>query len=207
VKVGGLVKTSLNDFPGRVAAVVFTQGCNLRCPFCHNGGLLPGEASDSLDEAALWAWLARRRGVLGGLVISGGEPTLQRDLADFIRRARDLGYAIKLDTNGTRPEVLAALLAEDLLDYVAMDIKAPWPDYARLCGVDVDVARVRRSVALLAMSGVAHEFRTTVVPALMDLSDVAVIRAALPKGSRHRVQAFVPDHALDPALREAVQAG
>lgn len=204
MKIGGLVRFSLSDFPGHVAAVVFTQGCNLRCPFCHNGGLLPRDAADLTPEDEVWAFLDARRARLGGVVVSGGEPTLQPDLPAFLRRVKALGLAVKLDTNGTRPDVLARILDEGLVDYVAMDMKAPLDRYADLAGVPVDVAKIRRSIDLIARSGVAHQFRTTVVPALLTDADVAAIRAALPADSPHVTQAFRADLALDPALRTEV---
>lgn len=206
MKIGGYVPVSLCDYPGRVSAVVFTQGCNFRCPFCHNGHLL---ATTPAADARLWeepevlARLAERRNRLGGVVVSGGEPTLQPDLADFIRRVRSLGLAVKLDTNGSRPQVLADLLAAGLLDYVAMDIKAPWARYTRLTRVSRMAVAVRRSVRILSASGVPHEFRTTRVEALLSAADCAALTEQLPPGSRHKWQIFRPEHALDPALRSS----
>ena len=201
--IGGLERFSLSDFPGRSAAVVFTQGCNFRCPFCHNGGLLPLTTSDAaaIPTDEVLEFLATRRGKLDGVVVSGGEPTLQPDLADFLRSARALGFLTKLDTNGSRPETLRALLRAGLLDFVAMDLKAPLALYPRLAGVAVDVAAVAASIALIVESGVAHEFRTTVVNALLGPADVEAVRALVPTGSTWRAQAFRPEHAYDAALR------
>ena len=202
MKIGGLMTFTLNDYPGKVAAIVFTQGCNFRCPFCHNGDLLDAEPGPHVvSEDALFEFLESRRGRLDGLVISGGEPTLQPDLADFIRRVREFGYAVKLDTNGSRPRVVRELLEAGLLDFVAMDVKAPLHAYERLTGVSVAQDRIAESIRLIAASGVAHEFRTTVVEALLSKEDVEEIQGAIPSGSPHRLQTFRPEHALDPALR------
>lgn len=203
MKIGGLVRFSLNDYPGRVAAVVFTQGCNFRCPFCHNAGLLPRAAGDSqsLAEQDVLQFCNERVGKLDGIVISGGEPTLQPDLPRFISAVRKLGFAIKLDTNGSRPDVVAALLDEHLLDFVAMDVKAPLSNYARLAGAPVDVDAIRRSIRIIAAADIPHEFRTTHVESLLSSDALRLIRAALPPASPHRVQRFDPQLALDPTLR------
>ncbi len=206
MKIGGLMPLSLSDFPGRVAAVIFTQGCNFRCPFCHNGNLIPmdREPGDLLREEEIFSLLAARCGKLGGVVISGGEPTLQPDLPDFLLALKELGYAIKLDTNGSRPEVLARVLP--LVDYVAMDLKAPLPCYARLAGVAVAPKKIRQSIELLAASGVEHEFRTTAVEPLLDQRDLDEIFALVPVGSKYRVQPFRPENALAEWLRTAAPA-
>ena len=140
MRIGGFVPVSLCDYPCRVAAVVFTQGCNFRCPFCHNGHLVGCEGAALLDEAAVLAQLAERRNRLGGVVVTGGEPTLQGDLPQFLHALKQLGLAVKLDTNGSQPDVLQALLADRLVDYVAMDLKAPWARYDRLAGLACDPA-------------------------------------------------------------------
>jgi pyruvate formate lyase activating enzyme len=201
--IGGFEPLTLSDYPGEIAAVVFTQGCNFRCPFCHNGSLLPAspKGGPSWDEQEVLEMLARRRGKLGGVVISGGEPTIQGDLSSFIRRVRGLGLKVKLDTNGSRPEVLRPLFQDGLLDYVAMDVKAPWTRYDRLAGTSVDVGAVVESICLIACSGVRHEFRTTVVEELLTPTDVAAVVAMIPAGSPHTLQEFRPELALDPALR------
>lgn len=203
ISLGGWVKSSFCDYPGRVSAVVFTQGCNFRCPFCHNGRLLRMAAStrDLVPEEDVLDHLAARRGRLGGLVVSGGEPTLQPALPAFLRKVKALGHDVKLDTNGSRPAALEALLAEGLLDYVAMDVKAPWRAYDRLTGVRTDTDALRRSVALVAASGVAHHFRTTAVGPLLDGDDLAAVLDQVPAGSRHEFQLFRPETALADALR------
>ena len=202
MRIGGFVPVSLCDYPCRVAAVVFVQGCNFRCPFCHNGHLVPPEAATALDEDAVLARLRERRTRLGGVVVSGGEPTLQPDLPLFLLRLKSLGLAVKLDTNGSRPDVLELLLAEALVDYIAMDLKAPWEKYARLTGGSRDLVLLRRSLRLVAASGLPHEFRTTRVEPLLSAEDCVAIARLVPPGSIHKWQRFRPEHSLDPALRE-----
>ncbi len=200
MKIGGFQPFTLSDFPGHLAAVVFTQGCNFKCPFCHNATLLPRMANQDvmLPETEVLGFLHARRGLLDGVVVSGGEPTLQPGLPAFLKRVKAIGYKTKLDTNGSRPQVLAALVEAGLLDYIAMDVKAPLDQYARLAGVTVSVRDLEESIALIAWSRLPHEFRTTVVPALLDARQIADIRATLPGGSQHRLQQFVPENALDP---------
>ncbi len=167
--IGGFQKLTLLDYPGQVACIVFTAGCNFRCPFCHNGELVTGtDEIRPVAEEEVFAYLEKRRGILDGLVLSGGEPLLQPDAEDFIRRVRALGYLVKLDTNGSFPDSLERLLQEGLLDYVAMDIKASPVRYGDVIGRDAGdiLPRVRRSAALLRESGVPHEFRTTLVKGL-----------------------------------------
>ena len=183
--------------------MVFTQGCNFRCPFCHNGHLVPHEGRALLDEAAVLTRITERRNHLGGVVVTGGEPTLQGDLPQFLYRVKQLGLAIKLDTNGSQPDVLQALLADQLVDYVAMDIKAPWDKYARLAGISCDAILLRRSLRLIAASGLPHEFRTTRVEALLSAEECQEITRQIPSGSTHKWQRFRPEHSLDLTLRAA----
>ncbi|NQU43228.1 anaerobic ribonucleoside-triphosphate reductase activating protein [bacterium] len=168
MRIAGFQKCSLVDFPEKIAAVVFTPGCNMTCSYCHNRQIisLRPEGETCHDEEEIFEALARRRKFLDGVVITGGEPTLQKGLEEFIRRVRELGLAVKLDTNGTRPEVLRSLLEKDLVDYVAMDLKAPLARYPEICGDGFDPEKVRESVEVLLGSRVRYEFRTTVAPQL-----------------------------------------
>ena len=162
------MKMTLLDFPGRVACTVFTLGCNWRCPFCHNAGLATGHG-DAIDEEELFAFLKKRQGILDGVAITGGEPTLWQDLGTFIEKIRALGYAVKLDTNGTNPEMLRRLCQDGLLDMVAMDIKNAPQRYAKTCGVqDCSFEKIRQSAEFLMEGKVPFEFRTTVVRGLHD---------------------------------------
>jgi pyruvate formate lyase activating enzyme len=199
------VPFSLCDFPSRPAAVVFAQGCNFRCPFCHNGGLL-AMTDGSIPQAEVLDRLARRRDLLHGVVVSGGEPCLQPDLAAFCASVKALGLAVKLDTNGSRPSVLRDLLARRLVDYVAMDVKAPPHLYAKLTGVDVEWNVIEQSIRILAASGVPHQFRTTVVGAFLNNEDLEQIANLLPPNERLVRQEFRPDLARDPSLRTVAVA-
>jgi pyruvate formate lyase activating enzyme len=200
--IGGFQPFSLSDFPGRAAAIVFTQGCNFSCPYCHNRSLWPFRPPPPEKTAAeVLAFLAVRRGRLAGLVVTGGEPTLQRGLAGFLAGVKGLGLAVKLDTNGSRPAVVAALLADALVDYIAMDVKAPWEKYDLLCGRPVDDDAVRRSMALIAASGVPHHFRTTFYKPLLCQADIEAIKGALPEPSAFKLQVCRTNGAPVPTSR------
>ena len=164
MKIFGLQKMTLLDFPGRVACTVFLGGCNFRCPYCHNSELFDGTAQPLMDEQELLAFLKKRKGLLDGVCITGGEPTLQPGLEDLLRSIKELGYPVKLDTNGYRPEVLEKLVGEGLVDYVAMDIKNGPQQYAATCGLEkMDLSKIERSIRFLTGGAVDYEFRTTVV--------------------------------------------
>ncbi len=189
MRLGGLAKMTLLDFPGRVAATVFTAGCGMRCPFCHNASLVT-HIEEELPLTEFFSFLKKRRGLLDGVCITGGEPLLQPDIADFIREIRALGYAVKLDTNGMHPDALAALLDEGLLDYVAMDIKNSRDKYAKTAGLAAMPAGVPESVRLLLSGRVPYEFRTTVVDELHEPSDFAAIGEWIRGAERYFLQCF-----------------
>jgi len=178
--------------------VAFTRGCNYRCPYCHNPDLVEVHGDDPVTEVELFALLEKRRGQLDGVVFTGGEPTLQPDLADVLRRVRDLGFATKLDTNGSRPGVIEALLAEGLVDFVAMDVKAPLERYPEVAGAPAD--GVEQSIGLLLRAGVETEFRTTVVPGLLERSDVLAIGDLVRGAPRYVLQPFAPGATLEPGF-------
>ncbi len=163
--INGLQKTTLLDYPTKVAATVFFGGCNFRCPFCHNMNLvLHPEEALSLTEEEILSFLKSRQGILDGVCITGGEPTLQKDLPAFIGKIKDLGYAVKLDTNGTNPGMLSDLVSNALLAHVAMDIKTAPDHYATVCGIPKpDLSAIQESVSFLLASDISYEFRTTVV--------------------------------------------
>ncbi len=164
--ISGLQKMTLLDFPGRVACTVFLQGCNFRCPFCHNSDLLPKAGEEMMTEEELLTFLAGRRGLLDGVCITGGEPTLSSGLPALIRGIKALGFAVKLDTNGSRPEVLKALVGEGLLDYVAMDVKNAPSAYGEITGVEsLPLAPLEESLRFLLSDVVDYEVRTTLVSA------------------------------------------
>ena len=203
MRIGGLNKFSLSDFPGRVATVVFTQGCNFRCPYCHNGSLLPCIVSvdSQIPEEKFFEFLKLRRGYLDAVVVSGGEPCIQLDLPTFLRKIKTMDFLLKLDTNGSNPELLKEIMENDLVDYIAMDIKAPLHMYDRLCGVHVPINMVKESIELISHSSIQHEFRTTVVKPLLSLADIRSIQKLVPSGSKHQLQKFCPEYAFDVALR------
>ena len=169
MKIHGLQKMTLLDFPGKVACTVFTGGCDMRCPFCHNAELLDGSAQPVMEEEELLAFLKKRQGLLDGVAFTGGEPLLQKDLPDLAARIRALGYPVKLDTNGTHPERLARMIREDLVQYIAMDIKNSPDRYAETAGLEkFDIQPVRESVSLLLEGNTEYEFRTTAVAEFHD---------------------------------------
>ena len=202
MQIGGFLPTSLIDFPGCVAAVVFTRGCNFRCPYCHNPDLvMPTHAAQrKWTSAAVLERLGKRRGLLDGVVVTGGEPTLHRDLPAFLRRVKELGFRIKLDTNGSRPHVLEDLINEKLADYIAMDVKAPWRTYHTVAGADVDTESLAASIRLIRDSGISHEFRTTAVRPLHTRDDLLQIGEMLRGADRLVLQRFVSGRLLDPAF-------
>lgn len=179
MQIAGFNKVTLLDYPERVAATVFVSGCNFRCPFCHNGGLVLESSDDVwIDPQEIFSFLHKRKNVLKGVCITGGEPTLQPDLEEFIRKVKSLGYQVKLDTNGYMPDVLAGLLNAGLLDYVAMDIKNCPEKYAGTVGMpqgQFQIERIERSMELLKRGSVEYEFRTTVVKPLHTGEDIRKI--------------------------------
>ncbi len=206
--IGGLEKLSLLDYPDHLAAIVFTQGCNFRCHFCYNPMLvLPREGEDEknnkkekgfppLSTEDLFLFLRERHGRLDGVVITGGEPTLHPDLPDFIKQIKDIGYDVKLDTNGTNPKMLAALLKAGLVDYIAMDLKAPLDKYEDTVGVKTDYINLKKSAKMIIKSGLPHEFRTTVVPGLLDKDDFKKMGELIVGAQRWYLQTFKSDTAL-----------
>ena len=166
---------TLLDYPGKVACIVFTGGCNLRCPFCHNGSLVKQPLANTNMQQQVLDYLHRRRGLMEGVVITGGEPLLQPDLADFIATVKNMGYLVKLDTNGALPQRLAAIVATGNVDYIAMDIKSSPEGYPVASGSDIDIENFRRSVEIIKQSGIDHEFRTTAVTGIHRVEDFRAV--------------------------------
>lgn len=201
--IGGLEKMTLIDYPGQVAAIVFTKGCNFRCRFCYNPLLVwPDQETDEkkyektcpfISEDEFFLFLENRKGKLDGVVISGGEPTMHRDLPEFIKKIKTLGYKIKLDTNGTNPQALQKILNQQLVDYLAMDLKAPPSKYQEVVGVKVNCQNLEKSVKIIIGSGLPHEFRTTIVPGLIDLADVSVMGEFIAGADAWYLQKFKSD--------------
>jgi pyruvate formate lyase activating enzyme len=200
--IGGLQKFSLVDFPGKIAAIVFSRGCGFRCPYCHNPELVdPKRYAEALPQSAVMDFLAARKGQLQGVVVTGGEPTLHADLPDFLTAVRDLGFATKLDTNGSNPDMLSGILEHGLADYIAMDIKAPLASYGHLAAAPVRTQDITRSISSIIESGVMHEFRTTYLEPLLSVDDMREI-APMIRGCRlFVVQGFRSTATLDEGLR------
>lgn len=191
--IKAVLPTSLIEYPGHIATVLYVGGCNFRCPYCYNVDLVlrPAQLPD-IEPSEVLQRLEARHGFVDGVVITGGEPTLQPDLAAFLTDLRRLGLAIKLDTNGYRPDVLQACLQQGIVDYVAMDIKSSPAKYEQAAGVAVDVERLRQSIELLLHADIEYEFRTTVVPGLIDLPDVQAIVGLIAGARRYYLQYFLP---------------
>ncbi len=190
MRIAAIHKCSLVDYPGRLAAVVFTPGCNLRCGYCHNRSLIDQAATQEfIEPAEVLDLLMRRRGLLDGLVITGGEPTLQDGLAEFCEQVHAAGLLVKLDTNGTRPSVLEELIGAHLVDFVAMDVKGPIALYDEVCGCTVDTEAIARSIRLLLLEQVEYEFRTTFAPPL-STADVLAIAVQVRGARRYVLQQY-----------------
>ncbi len=202
--ISGLQKTTLLDYPNRVAATIFLGGCNMRCPFCHNNSILDSEhLISSFDSKQILTFLKKRQGILEGVCISGGEPTLQRDLPEFLSEIKSLGYDIKLDSNGSKPKVLQFLIENKLIDYIAMDVKGPLTSYAQFCGGKfTDNQAIFDSIALLKSNVIPYEFRTTVAKGLHSMEDIASLGRLLEHSQILYLQNFifskdVPDKTLE----------
>ena len=173
--IKGLQKVTLLDYPGQVACTIFTGGCNMRCPFCQNASLVTHIDEERLEEEEFFSFLKSRIGKLDAVCISGGEPCLQKDLKEFIQKIKEMGFLVKLDTNGCFPEMLSSLLQNHLLDYVAMDIKNQKEKYDLTSGIHADLDKIEESIHLLQNSGIPHEFRTTVVLEFHEPNDIVKI--------------------------------
>lgn len=222
MRIGGVEKLTLIDYPGKLAAIVFTVGCNFRCGFCYNPMLVrprieeldtenikgQRQSSDANDDslltsvAGLFNFLKKRAGKLEGVVITGGEPTLHPDLPEFIQQIKSLGYSVKLDTNGTNPKMLKRLINKGLIDYIAMDLKAPAKKYSRTTNVSFDFNKIEESVKMIMSSGLPYEFRTTVVPSLIKEADIAAMGKLIKGAAKWYLQRFKADtELLDPSFK------
>lgn len=190
MKIAGVAKQSMVDYPGKIAAAIFTQGCNMNCVFCHNRCLVGQHENNPFqDENEVFSFLIKRKGFLDGVVISGGEPTLQPDLKGFIEKVKDMGYLVKLDTNGTHPEVIKELIDKKLLDYIAMDVKAPMKKYRKICRSKVDEKALLESISLIRENDVDYEFRTTFCPQLDD-TDIREIGELITGAKKYVLQQY-----------------
>jgi pyruvate formate lyase activating enzyme len=201
--IKGIQKTTLLDYPGKIASIIFLAGCNFRCPYCQNPSLVNGyEELPTIPEGEVIEFLRSRLKWLDGVCITGGEPTLHRDLPGFISKVKKEGLLVKLDTNGSNPGMLEGLLGEGLLDYIAMDIKAPIHRYAEVVKAEVDLNKIQKSVEMIRGSGLDYEFRTTVVPGLLGEEDIAGITNWLKGSKKYYLQQFRNHDTLDNAFRE-----
>lgn len=200
--IGGLQRTSLIDFPKRIAAIVFTHGCNFRCPYCHNPELVCS-GHESLDENYIFDFLKTRQGKLNGVVVTGGEPCMQKDLTEFLREIKKLKFEVKLDTNGSIFPVLEKVINEKLADYIAMDIKAPLDKYEMIAGTNVNLQNLEKSINLIMASGVDYEFRTTVTKELLSVDDFFGIGELIKGADKYYLQKFVPNKVLDESFKSA----
>ncbi len=198
MNIGGWQRFSLIDYPKKVCGILFAQGCNFRCPYCHNPELVDHSLfQECLQEEEIFSFLHKRKGKLDAVSITGGEPTIQPDLVEFIERIKDIGYLVKIDTNGSCPEVLERLINRRLLDYIAMDVKAPLEKYRNIAKTKVNPDNIKKSIETIMDSGVEYEFRTTVVKSLLKKVDLEKI-ASLIKGARlYVLQKFAPSKCLD----------
>ena len=202
MRLGGLQKLSLIDYPGKLAAVVFTQGCNFRCGYCHNPELvIPQEYCPAVPEEEVMAFLRSRQEYLEGVVVTGGEPTVQEGLISFLDQLKRLGYLVKLDTNGSRPEVLKQVLSLRLVNYVAMDVKASLIRYDGVTNVPVSTEKIKESIRLILDAGIPHEFRTTVVKTFHSAGDLLEIRSLVEGARQYTLQrARIDGKILDKSL-------
>jgi pyruvate formate lyase activating enzyme len=200
MKIAHLQKTSFIEYPGKISAVIFTQGCNLRCPYCHNPELVePALFTAPLSQNGILSFMKKRKGRLDGLVITGGEPALQKGLTEFMHEIRDLGFLIKFDTNGTFPDVLETVIKQKLADYIAMDIKGPAHKYPDIAGTQVDMDCILTSIRLIMDSGLDYEFRTTWAIEQLTLPDIEEIAIMIRDAKRFALQRFNPSKHLDPS--------
>jgi len=205
--IGGIQTLTLLDFPGKVGCIVFTAGCNFRCGFCHNPQFVDPEqvrklSKNLIPESKFFSFLKSRRNFLDGVVVSGGEPTIQADLVDFLRKIREFDFLIKLDTNGTNPDVLERVFSEKLVDFVAMDIKNSPKKYSEICGVGVDFSSIERSKNLILNSKIDHEFRTTVLREFHDSEAIFEIAEFVRGTRKFTIQNFRSEKVLNPKFEK-----
>ncbi len=190
--ISGMQKLTLLDYPGKTACLLFTQGCNFRCPFCHNKDLLENNKPDmSVSEEEVFNYLKKRKGILDGVCITGGEPLLQKDIEAFIKKIKEMGFKVKLDTNGSCPATLKKLIENNLLDYIAMDVKDDFNSYDKTSGIAmINIENIKKSIAIIENSNVEYEFRTTVVKELHNYSHLANICEYIGKNAKYYIQNY-----------------
>lgn len=213
MKIGGLQKLTLIDFPGKIAATIFISGCSFRCPWCHSPELVLPEKikkHPKISEKYLFDFLKERKGLLEGVCLTGGEPTLNKNLPEFIKKIKKIGFLVKLDTNGSNPEMLKKLIDKKLIDYLAMDVKAPLTqnskfktqNYEKVTGVKIDLEKIKESIEIIKNSGLEYEFRLTVVPGLHSKKDIIQIAKDISPAKAFYLQNFRPKKNIDPKFEK-----
>lgn len=198
MKIGGLQRVSLIDYPGLISAVLFLQGCNFRCPYCHNPELVdPNLFKSCIKENDVFEFLETRKGKLDAVTITGGEPTIQNQLAVFIRQIKKMGFAVKLDTNGTQPPLIKEVIDHKLIDYISMDVKAPFDKYKEVVRVKVDENSIKESIRIILKAKIPYEFRTTVVKSQLNENDIMQIGRMIHGASRYVLQNFVSSKTME----------
>ncbi|HUW71708.1 MAG TPA: anaerobic ribonucleoside-triphosphate reductase activating protein [Candidatus Humimicrobiaceae bacterium] len=201
MEIGGLQRTTLIDFPGRIAATIFLCGCNFRCPWCYSSELVLPEKikkQPKITEKEFFKFLESRKELLEGVVVCGGEPTINKDLPDFVREIKSLGFLVKIDTNGSNPQMLKNLIDKKLIDYVAIDIKGPQKKYSQLTGIKADIKEIQKSIDILKEDKVDYEFRSTIVPSLHTKEDVIEMARWISGAKRYYLQNFRSEKTIDP---------
>lgn len=211
MKIIGVQKTTLLDFPGHIACTVFLGGCNFKCPFCYNSSLIDGDSSSFIAEKDFFSFLNKRQGILDGVAITGGEPLLNPEIKDFIKKIKELGFKVKLDTNGSFPDSLQSLIEDNLLDYVAMDIKNTFEKYPMTTNCCVNIDNIIRSIQILLKGKIDYEFRTTVVKEFHSIEDFEIISKNIKGAKNYFLQSYqekdsVLDKTLHPLTKDDLQA-
>jgi len=201
--IGGLQKFSLIDYPGKTTAIIFTVGCNFRCRYCNNPELvIPEEYKKEIPISEIYNFLESRRGKLDAVCITGGEPTQHSDLPEMINKIKKMGFLVKLDSNGSRPEVLDDFIKKDMVDYIAMDVKAPLEDYLKIMGWWVSPEKLKKSINLIMSSGIEYEFRTTVAKSITSMDDIRKIAQTIEGAENYYLQKFIPTKLIDSSLKK-----
>jgi pyruvate formate lyase activating enzyme len=190
VLIGGLQKTSLVDYPGNIVATIFLQGCNFKCHFCHNPELLSKGTNNNISEEEVLSFLDSKKRLIDGVCITGGEPTIHNDLIDFIKKIKDKGFLVKLDTNGSNPDMVKELIDKKLVDYIAMDVKVKFDNYYVVAGNNINIEKIKKSIELIKESGINYEFRTTLHPSFHTKEDILWIAKYLKGAKKYVLQQF-----------------
>lgn len=199
MRIGGFQKFSMIDYPGRVSAIVFTTGCNFRCGYCHNPELVqPNQFPEAIPVEKVLTFLESRKGKLDAVTVTGGEPTIHADLPYFLAKIKQIGYLVKLDSQGTNPKMLKRIIHDKLVDYLAMDIKGPLNRYEEIANMPINLGDIKKSINLLMTSGIPYEFRTTVVKEQLSPDDIMKLLQTIKGAERYYLQKFIPSKANDP---------